>query len=288
MVFDKTGYLKLCDFKNIRENLQTNFMDTSGTPGYIAPEIILRQNHGCNSDIFSLGVVAYELMLKKKPYSSLNRRFYIENLKDELVQIKYVDLPDGWTISAADFVNRSLQRRPSSRLGIDGMDEIKSHPWFQGIDWSDLENKDIISPFIPKGRNFKQRTRNNQNNNCLSNFNNIKPYIEFLEFSNKFEGYYFDGKDKINNMYEPKKEEIKCSAILLQDLEQVKEQDVQLLEIQNSKNSNSKSKSKCTNSKEAIELGNENIENFKNLENFENKSNYLLLKNKTTSKDTKI
>lgn len=39
-----------------------NSNETSGTPGYMAPEVMCRKNHGLVSDIFAVGVIAYECM----------------------------------------------------------------------------------------------------------------------------------------------------------------------------------------------------------------------------------
>ena len=48
-----------------REYSEENYKDTSGTPGYMAPEVIFRQNHSFPADFFALGVIAYECMLGK-------------------------------------------------------------------------------------------------------------------------------------------------------------------------------------------------------------------------------
>jgi hypothetical protein len=37
----------------------------------------------------------------------------------------------------------------SRRLGRDGTDDIKAHPWFRGIVWSDLRS--LPAPFVPEG-----------------------------------------------------------------------------------------------------------------------------------------
>ena len=42
-----------------------NSADTSGTPGYMAPEVMCRQNHGVAVDYYALGVMAYECMIGK-------------------------------------------------------------------------------------------------------------------------------------------------------------------------------------------------------------------------------
>lgn len=47
--------------------------DSSGTPGYMAPEVLLKEVYNEVSDYFALGVVGYELMLNKRPYVGKNR-----------------------------------------------------------------------------------------------------------------------------------------------------------------------------------------------------------------------
>jgi len=43
-----------------------------------------------------------------------------------------------------------LQKNPKDRLGTKGAAEVKSHHWFNGIDWNELQNKSYGSPFIPE------------------------------------------------------------------------------------------------------------------------------------------
>jgi len=42
-----------------------------------------------------------------------------------------------------------IQRKPASRLGLNGPEEVKEHVWFKGMDWDKLYNKKITAPFIP-------------------------------------------------------------------------------------------------------------------------------------------
>lgn len=62
LVIDKNGYICLTDLGIARVLSPDNASDTSGTPGYMAPEVIFRQNHGVAVDYFALGVLAYECM----------------------------------------------------------------------------------------------------------------------------------------------------------------------------------------------------------------------------------
>lgn len=48
--------------KKIRTN---NKLDSSGTPGYMAPEVMMRQNHNTSVDFYAVGIIAYECMFQK-------------------------------------------------------------------------------------------------------------------------------------------------------------------------------------------------------------------------------
>jgi len=50
-----------------------------------------------------------------------------------------------------------------NRLGLNGPEEIKNHPWLRDFPWLDLEKKRIKSPFIPpKDDNFDQKNINEE------------------------------------------------------------------------------------------------------------------------------
>lgn len=68
LVFDENGYLRITDLGIARVWNPENAKDTSGTPGYMAPEVMCRQNHGVAVDYFAMGVIAYECMFGKRPY----------------------------------------------------------------------------------------------------------------------------------------------------------------------------------------------------------------------------
>lgn len=56
------GYIRITDFGIARVWREENAQDTSGTPGYMAPEVMCRQNHTCSVDFFAVGVMAFECM----------------------------------------------------------------------------------------------------------------------------------------------------------------------------------------------------------------------------------
>ncbi len=65
LVFDKNGYLYLTDFGISRFMTAKNSNDTSGTPGYLAPEVFMKQPHDQLVDFYALGIILYELVMGK-------------------------------------------------------------------------------------------------------------------------------------------------------------------------------------------------------------------------------
>ena len=63
LVLEDNGYVRVTDLGIARVWKPENSQDTSGTPGYMAPEVMCRQNHGIAVDYFALGVIGYEFMM---------------------------------------------------------------------------------------------------------------------------------------------------------------------------------------------------------------------------------
>ena len=149
LVLEKNGYLRITDFGVAKINEKDNSSETSGTPGYMAPEVILVQNHGPPSDFFALGVIGYEFMLGYRPYLGRGRKEIKNLIISKQAKISREELPDDWSENSRDFINLLLQRKPKKRLGYNGVNEIKEHPWMKDIDFDLLYNKKIEAPFIP-------------------------------------------------------------------------------------------------------------------------------------------
>ena len=71
LIMEANGYVRITDMGIARIWSPENAHDTSGTPGYMAPEVMCRQNHGISVDYFALGVLAYEFMIGKVIHSYL-------------------------------------------------------------------------------------------------------------------------------------------------------------------------------------------------------------------------
>ena len=57
LVLDEKGYVRVTDLGIARVWNPENSQETSGTPGYMAPEVMCRQNHNVACDYFAVGVI---------------------------------------------------------------------------------------------------------------------------------------------------------------------------------------------------------------------------------------
>lgn len=134
-----------------------------GTPEYIAPELLESQGYTKTVDWWTLGVLLYEMMVSKTNllhHDRLSRRavktglppFYDENVNTMYQRILTdpLNFPPDMPSEARSVMTALLQRDPTKRLGANGGEEIKRHPFFaKYIDWNRLMAKKIQPPFKP-------------------------------------------------------------------------------------------------------------------------------------------
>ena len=66
VLIDKHGYLKICDF-GLSEHVDDDKHYYVGTPGYTAPELLLKKKHGVEVDYYSLGILSLEIWTNNLP-----------------------------------------------------------------------------------------------------------------------------------------------------------------------------------------------------------------------------
>jgi serine/threonine protein kinase len=181
-----------------------NSLDTSGTPGYMSPEVLCCSSHTFSVDYYALGIIAFEIMLRTRPYLGKSRREIKEKVMAKQIQITKKSLPPGWSKESADFVNRLIQRKPIKRLGNKGIDEIKSHPWLKYYDWKSLYLEKINAPFIPPGNeNFDYKYCNQEEHIGINTLERYRKIISKDSYKKAFKDYlYYDRRNdkKINDM----------------------------------------------------------------------------------------
>ena len=198
LVLEENGYLRVTDFgiakkfsppiPNSRGGpSRSNQVETSGTPGYMSPEVMKSLEHSFCADFFAVGVMGYEFMMGERPYNGKNRKEIKEQILKKQVEIKFDELNENWSRESADFINKLLIREPENRLGYRSINELKEHPWLKYYPWSLIKDKKLPSPFIPENKdNFDKRYC--ENNEKIGETTD-KRYQEIL------------AKDKIDNIF---------------------------------------------------------------------------------------
>lgn len=80
----------------------------------MAPEIILKHKYDARADLWSVGVILYECLFGKAPYSSRS----IQELLDKVQSLQKIEIPPNSKISAEceDILTRLLQHDPEKRI----------------------------------------------------------------------------------------------------------------------------------------------------------------------------
>ena len=155
LVFDSRGYLRITDFGIAKHYVTNNKKDTSGTIGYLAPEVLCNVNHNFSIDYYAVGIITFELIFGHRPYIGKNKHEVKQLILTKQAKVDYDDLPEGFSNNIADFINKLIQRKPKNRLGKNNIDEVLNHTWFGDFDWDNCAKKNLRAPYIPKfGDNF--------------------------------------------------------------------------------------------------------------------------------------
>ncbi|XP_047321625.1 serine/threonine-protein kinase SRK2I-like [Impatiens glandulifera] len=122
--------LKICDFGYSKSSLlhsQPN--STVGTPAYIAPEVILKQNYdGEIADVWSCGVTLYVMLVGTYPFEDPVKPKDFSKMIQRILQVQYA-IPDNIPISpeCRHLISRIFVHDPKQRMSIT---EIMKHEWF--------------------------------------------------------------------------------------------------------------------------------------------------------------
>ncbi|CAI2355831.1 unnamed protein product [Caenorhabditis sp. 36 PRJEB53466] len=174
VVLDVSGHVKLVDFGSCKDNVtgRSQAKTLCGTIEYMAPEMLLKSGHGRPVDWWSLGIFFIEMLTNRTPFYDKDSK----KMKKKIFECQLI-LPEHMTDAAADLVKKLIVPDPDSRLGSGPTDseEIKSHPFFNNIDWNKAAERQLEAPIKPENEDAPKAENSSENsaqdeNDPFSNF----------------------------------------------------------------------------------------------------------------------
>eukprot|EP01121_Diplochlamys_sp_Union-15-3_P002118 TRINITY_DN1183_c0_g1_i2.p1 TRINITY_DN1183_c0_g1~~TRINITY_DN1183_c0_g1_i2.p1 ORF type:complete len:431 (-),score=61.51 TRINITY_DN1183_c0_g1_i2:37-1329(-) len=154
ILLDSEGHIILTDFGFAKENISDQNRATSfcGTMEYMSPEMIKKLPYGKETDWWSLGILIYDMLVGRPPFKSKN-----QGALAKMILKQTYKLPKYLTPAASNLIRGLIQRNVSKRLTVL---QLKSHPFFKGVDWAKYTARVVIPPFRPTMKDGKLDTSN--------------------------------------------------------------------------------------------------------------------------------
>ncbi|KAI8832562.1 calmodulin-dependent protein kinase [Chytriomyces cf. hyalinus JEL632] len=123
LVIADFGLSKISDGEALN-NLRT----LCGTPGYMAPEVLLKTGHGKSVDMWSIGVMTYFLLCGYTPFDAQGGRDDLDKILGGQYAFEPIEYWTDISLKAQDFIRRTILVDPKARMSA--ADALK-HPWIQ-------------------------------------------------------------------------------------------------------------------------------------------------------------
>ena len=187
------------NIKNEKDNKKIIGFSKVGSLLYLAPEVVENKGYGEEIDWWSVGIIFYEMLFGMTPFFEGTQEQIIDKIKNFKKYLVVPDKVENKKISkeARKLIFDFLEYK-DKRLGLNGIDEIKRHPFFKNFDWDNIRN--TKPPFVPKPLLIKELDLElNLKNNRLglytskeiqnSKYNNLKNYLNKMNL-NIYDFYY--------------------------------------------------------------------------------------------------
>lgn len=151
VLLDEFGHVRLADFGSAKAavSASTRCSSFAGSPEYMSPEMLQGRGYTRAVDLYSLGVLLYEMLAGFPPFTDRSRA----NLYRKILTTEPV-CPSNLSPSCCSLIFALLTKDPSQRLGHKhSFFDIKTHPWMQGVPWDRLKALRKASPLPPNRYN---------------------------------------------------------------------------------------------------------------------------------------
>ena len=141
-LIDGQGNIKYINFEINQIKARENHLNIFEKPSeFKAPEFEKDNNNYKNADWYCLGVLIYEMLLGIPPCIDVD-----EHGKFVISYPKFIYVSD----VAKSIIEQLITASDEGRLGSQGgVEEIKAHEFFKGVDWDEVYKKSIVCPLYP-------------------------------------------------------------------------------------------------------------------------------------------
>lgn len=163
ILIDEHGFIKLVDF-GIAQRIEIGKLyELQGTPFYTAPEVMMEDGYTTTADLWSVGVCMYDWAVGDFPFGFNAEVPDIKILKQNILQNKLTFPPSVSDQDCKMAITNLLQRIPELRLGAgeNGYANIKSHPFWESLNWDALLSRQIKPPWRPSAEVYDEGAKIN-------------------------------------------------------------------------------------------------------------------------------
>ncbi|XP_063707475.1 LOW QUALITY PROTEIN: aurora kinase C [Culicoides brevitarsis] len=121
LLLGHNNLLKIADFGWSVHEPNSKRTTLCGTLDYLSPEMVQAKPHTKMVDLWSLGVLCYELIVGKAPFHAEN----YDNTYRKIMRVEY-KMPDFVSKAANHFISKLLILNPDARMSLD---QAMIHPW---------------------------------------------------------------------------------------------------------------------------------------------------------------
>ena len=191
LINKQTKQIKICDFGFAKEFKDTLLSDTvCGSPLYMAPELLQNQKYNIKSDIWSIGIIMYEIVMKDHPFKSNN----ISDLIHKINNNKPILTSSKFSYECKELINNLLVVDYTKRLE---WDELFNNKWIYNTS-NNIDNFNNSNNIINNTNNSNNKITNNTNINTIELFFNEDNIEEDNIEENNIDNIILE--NKVNNI----------------------------------------------------------------------------------------